>query len=217
MIKVTASTITFQRVSKEKVTKEYLLELGKLPTGHVIDDRLADWIMNELRDSYFGFESGGQFIWRNNLDKYTEKAPAKIRMTWGTFDLLADQIVQEYKGSGIKKIIGLTRGGLPLAVKLSNELDIPMEALDWQTRDGNQSQDSRKLQQLNLLNRRHEILFVDDICDTGVTIRQIDHFFPGAMFTTLVDKIPNQELVDYTPSTKFECNGKWVVFPWEKQ
>jgi hypoxanthine phosphoribosyltransferase len=217
MIRVTESTITFQRSSKEKVTKEYLLELGKLPTGHVINERLANWIMSELRDSYFGFNECGQFIWRNNLDKYAEKAPAKIRMTWGTFDLLADQIVQEYKGSGIKKIVGLTRGGLPLAVKLSNELDIPMEALTWQTRDGELTQDLRKIQLLNRTHRRHEILFVDDICDTGVTIKQIDHFFPGAMFTTLIDKIPNQQLVDYTPSTKFECENKWVVFPWEKQ
>jgi hypoxanthine phosphoribosyltransferase len=217
MIRVTESTITFQRSSKERVTKEYLLELGKLPTGHVINERLANWIMSELRDSYFGFNACGQFIWRNNFNTFAEKVPAKIRMTWGTFDLLSDQIIENYKEFGIKKIVGLTRGGLPLAVKLSNELDVPMEALTWQTRDGERTQDIRKIQLLNRTHRRHEILFVDDICDTGETINQIENFFPGAMFTTLIDKIPKQGLVHYTPSTKFECENKWVTFPWEKQ
>lgn len=136
----------------------------------------------------------------------------KQKMSWQTFDLLTDQIAKNYKDKGIKKIVGLTRGGLPLAVKLSNMLNIPMEALHFQTRDGDR-QDITTLLKLARTYKKHELLFVDDICDSGKTILEIRKFYSDPMFTVLVSKIP--ELVDYTPETKFECENKWVVFPWE--
>ena len=53
----------------------------------------------------------------------------KQKMSWDSFDMLSDQIIENYRDVGIKKIVGLTRGGLPLAVKISNVLGIPMETL----------------------------------------------------------------------------------------
>ena len=61
---------------------------------------------------------------------------------------------------------------------------------------------------------KNELLFVDDICDSGKTILETKRVYSDPMFAVLVSKIP--ELVDYTPETKFECENKWVIFPWEK-
>lgn len=138
----------------------------------------------------------------------------KTQMSWEVFDMLAEQIIENYKDKGIKKVVGLTRGGLPLAVKISNELGIPMETLLWQTRDG-QTQDVKHLQKLNRSYRRHEILFVDDICDSGLTIKQVGTYFILPRFAVLVDKIPEAKLIDYSPLVKFANEG-WIVFPWEK-
>ena len=137
-------------------------------------------------------------------------------MSWGSFDMLSDQIIENYRDAGIKKIVGLTRGGLPLAVKISNVLGIPMETLSWQTRDGN-TQEVTKLLKLNRAYNINEVLFVDEICDSGRTINEINLYFPLAMFTVLIDKVPEQGLVDYTPEVKWVHEDKRIVFPWEKE
>ncbi len=73
MIHVSKKTITFKRANGLRVTKDYLLEISELPTGDVVTEKLADFIMDELRDSYKGIITGGQFIWIRNLNKYLLK------------------------------------------------------------------------------------------------------------------------------------------------
>ena len=70
---------------------------------------------------------------------------------------------------------------------------------------------------LNRAYNINEVLFVDEICDSGRTISEINLYFPLAMFTVLIDKVPEQGLVDYTPEVKWVHEDKWIVFPWEKE
>ena len=118
-------------------------------------------------------------------------------------------------------IVGITRGGLVPAVKLSHYLDIPMYALNkdeynlWLPEDALEGKN---------------ILIMDDINDTGTTIRKLkeewsesqgdwDKIFHvgNVKFATLIDNEGSDQNIDYSGYTinKLE-NPEWCVFPWEE-
>ena len=135
----------------------------------------------------------------------------RLRMSWGDFNEAVEEIAEEYRGQLITKIVGISRGGLPLAVKLSNLLDIPMTVLEWQTRDGS-VQDRNKLAEL-VGGDLSTTLFVDDICDSGETIKQIQELSGGnTRWSTLINKKEN--IVEFSPNN-FIGGDEWIVFPWE--
>lgn len=134
----------------------------------------------------------------------------KLFLTWAQFDAAAKQIAEHYKDAGLTRIVGISRGGLPLAVKLSNLLNIPMTPLVWQTRDGD-IKDGCGL--LDLRGETDTILFVDDICDTGETIKQIKKITPGTRWCTWITK--EQGLTEYQVTSLRPDDERWIVFPWE--
>jgi len=132
-----------------------------------------------------------------------------IQITWPIFDNIMQRIAENYSDKNIKKIIGISRGGLIPGVTLSHLLNIPFTSIKWQTRDG-EIRDTKKL--LSLINLdSSSTLFIDDICDSGRTIREISQLTPDSIWTTMITK--NKDLVDFSPLV-LETD-KWVIFPWE--
>ena len=112
--------------------------------------------------------------------------------TWDEFDRDCEKIAQWAKGRGFKNIYGIPRGGLVLAVKLSNLLEIPvMLSKDDITRD---------------------TLVVDDIVDGGATIERLrnvagsDFAIVSIFFNYKCNKAPTY----FVRKKEF-----WVKFPWE--
>ena len=134
-----------------------------------------------------------------------------MKLTWEDFDKGAFEIAKYYQDKGIKKIVGIKRGGLPLAVKLSNTMNIPMEVLNYQTRDG-VPDIKGALKFIKTLGNLKEVLFVDDICDSGRTIIELKYLSKALRFTTLVAR--RNELIEFSPKI-LNTNGDWIIFPWE--
>ena len=130
-------------------------------------------------------------------------------MYQNVFHTSMSRAAEYYQHMNIKKIVGLTRGGLPLAVKLSHALQVPMETLDWQTRDGS-NKDVAKLQSLLF---EQGLLFVDDICDSGLTIEQIKNYAPNSQWYVLVDKQCKDSTIK--GALQMKDDHRWIVFPWE--
>jgi len=125
------------------------------------------------------------------------KQNSTLHITWQEVDHLVDSIVTQIKeyNSGLLRencqlssIYGIPRGGLVLAVMLSHRLGLEMVAEPTESS-----------------------LIVDDIADTGKTLKGYD--LPTAV---LIAK-PYTSIITPNFVGKFHYDDRWVIFPWEDQ
>jgi len=91
----------------------------------------------------------------------------------------------------IKAIYAIPRGGYPIGVHLSHNLNIPLVS------------NTEGL-------RREELLIVDDIADTGITLEKLT----GMCIATAT--LFYKERSTIKPTFYVITTDKWVVFPWER-
>lgn len=112
-------------------------------------------------------------------------------ISWNYIEVATDELAKKIKESNldIECIAGLPRGGLIPAVLLSHKLNIPLykHYVDKIT---------------------DKVLIVDDICDTGETLKRYD-MCPKAT-------IHNKLSASTQPNFYYELVDKeWIVYPWE--
>lgn len=134
----------------------------------------------------------------------------KLFVDWMDIDALCLDIANDARHLGITKIVGITRGGLIPGVILSHMLNVPFEPITWQTRDG-LTQDADAIAENNL----STTLFVDDICDSGITMKDVAELAPEAKRAVLLNK-RNDIGIDIMGQSLYNVN-EWVVFPWESE
>ena len=112
----------------------------------------------------------------------------KIHMSWDDINILVDDLCSTISKSGvrIKSVTGIERGGLIPAVMISHKLGIPY---------------------VTKINK--STLVVDDICDTGETLKNT----VGCYTATLHYK----STASFTPDFfSKEVGTEWIVYPWER-
>lgn len=139
-------------------------------------------------------------------------------MNYSYYDFEQDtsHIISEIKKGHYKydRVVSVMRGGLPLGVCISHALNIPLDTLKWSTRD------FPECDLFNLTMRSDErILLVDDICDSGKTLKTIKENFANSFIHTAVlvyngDQEFVPEYYGYKISRKE--NPKFIDFWWEK-
>ena len=119
-----------------------------------------------------------------------------VKFTWAEFDEAVDSLARRIHKEAYDQIYGVPRGGLVLAVALSHRLDIPL-ALSVPIE----------------LKKRQRTLIVDEISDTGQTLR----YLCGKDAICAV--IHLKELATWVPCTWVQMVEKnvWIEYPWEKQ
>ena len=107
--------------------------------------------------------------------------------TWSEFDRAVEDIANKCRFKEFSGIYGVPRGGLCLAVALSHKLKI------------------------NLISEPiKNSLIVDDIYETGITLKAFKHI-EGAMFFVLFSKVSPT----WWNSVHISEKNEWIVFPWE--
>jgi len=147
----------------------------------------------------------------------------KIFYSWQDFDE-SIQILTNYITMSVwtpDYIVGVKRGGLVPAIKLSHIFDKPLIMMSCQLRD---SKDKEvRLYEVEEIPNDRNILIVDDICDSGITLSQIILKFYTNGFS--IDNIKTCSLI-YNTSQKFIVDyyaqeidrskeDRWIIFPWE--
>lgn len=120
-------------------------------------------------------------------------------------------------------VVGLSRGGLDIGIKMSHFFGVPFEPLKWQTRNGD-FQDRANLNRI--MTQYHRVLIIDDILDSGISLNGIyqeiknanNHNYGDYRLAVLIENIDVENTVqpNYAASeiSKFE-DAIWVIFPWE--
>ena len=119
-------------------------------------------------------------------------------LSWDDIDRAVNRIVASINSNGAKfeAIGGLPRGGLIPAVILSHRLCVPFVA------------------QANISSIEGDILVVDDICDTGRTLKRFK--FENNIYTAALHWKQSSE---YQPHYFWEIayENEWIVYPWENR
>jgi hypoxanthine phosphoribosyltransferase len=120
----------------------------------------------------------------------------KIYLSWDDVNEAVESLAHQIKNSNehIEAITGLPRGGLIPAVLLSHKLGLPYVNLS------------------NDCEGHENVLVVDDICDSGETLKEYHQFFTTAT-------IHYKQLAIVKPDFYYSLapEDKWIVYPWEQK
>jgi len=122
-------------------------------------------------------------------------------------------------------VVGIYRGSLGMAAHISNVRKVPMSIVGFQTRDGKDKKpywiyNATEPTNLGPYADGARILIVDDIYDTGHTMKNVINFVKTArskpsayplVFGYCLFGKENAEEIIYSQ----EHDGSWIVFPWE--
>lgn len=121
--------------------------------------------------------------------------PQKEYVSWQDLEDFANKLIEHYKDFNLTGVYGPARGGLILAVIISNRMGIPMLAAPCK-----------------------DCLIVDDICDTGESL--VHYFKNSSSFDKPLYHIATMYYKENDLGVEpeywgFSKEDKWIVFPWE--
>jgi hypoxanthine phosphoribosyltransferase len=147
--------------------------------------------------------------------------PQKINYAWNDFDddieiltnyIHASQWLPDY-------IVGVKRGGLVPAIKLSHIFNKPLIMMSCQLRDNKDNE--VRLYEVEQLPKQKNILIVDDICDSGITLQKIFYQlslegFSNIKACSLIYNPAQDFHIDYySREIDRSQDDRWIIFPWE--
>lgn len=114
------------------------------------------------------------------------------------------------------KIIAITRGGLVPAAIISWELDIRLiDTVCIASYEDEKVQGNLQILKAIDSNDQSDILVIDDLVDTGVTVKAVRKMLPQAHYATIYAKPAGRDLIN-TFITEVS-QDTWIVFPWEEE
>ena len=125
----------------------------------------------------------------------------KIILSWDDIKDVVDKVVEKIENLEKKpwSIYGVPRGGLIPATWISHKTGISYYQIN--------------AAQISKMADLSHILIIDDICDSGKTVKEIRENYPKVKVACLYHK----ETASETPDIYGEIVGdEWLVFPWEE-
>lgn len=121
------------------------------------------------------------------------------------------------EGQTFKGLIAVTRGGLVPAAIVARELDLRLIDTVCITsyRADNTRGELRTLKAAAMTDNGNGWLVVDDLVDTGHTIKIVREALPKAHYATVYAKPAGRPLVD-TFITEVS-QDTWILFPWDQE
>lgn len=140
----------------------------------------------------------------------------KIYLAWEEFHRDVKTLASKIKKNGTyDKIVAVSRGGLLPAGILAYELNIRNSAVVNSATyfDNVQTQMERIEHPEHAGEVNARTLIIDDLSDSGQTIRALRREFPDACYVTVYAKSKGIPDVDIFAR---ELPDQWIVFPWDE-
>ena len=125
----------------------------------------------------------------------------KVYVEWEDLERDIDKIVSQVKE--VDYVVGIPRGGLIIAVMVSHRLGIKHMTVDH----------LEKLEEFNLDIDKKRILIVDDISDSGQTLKR----YKKEGYTTATLDVRNSTITVPDHYVNWLDNTNWIVYPWERK
>ena len=144
----------------------------------------------------------------------------KTYYTWQQFDNDVTRLVRKLQRSKYKPgtIVGMARGGLPLAVVLSHRLHCPLLIVSAKTYADNKKQmDTVILNSSFTVPLKSPVLIVDEVADSGKTLQVLMSHFEscGVELKTLTLHYKPRSAVKPNFYADIKANEEWICYPWE--
>ena len=140
----------------------------------------------------------------------------QVFLNWTTLQKDCESLFNLIKRQNInfKRIGVITRGGLFTASILSYKLDIK-DIFTICVSSYNKQNEKTSISTINTLQKNEdELLILEDMVDTGETIKFLKSFFPNSTFACLYAKPKGLKQADIF--VKVYKQNEWLVFPWDK-
>lgn len=143
----------------------------------------------------------------------------RVRVDWNHIGVFIETLAQQLKGQKFSRIVGISRGGLPLGVTLSHRFNLPFSVVGVSSyNDLTDEQESLICDTPDVIFEGWDgsILICDDIADSGKTLQFLLNKIagnPNIIATTATIYYKETSLI--RPDHFAETTDKWIVFPWE--
>jgi len=138
----------------------------------------------------------------------------ELILSWDEVDTGCRALSKLISDESIGGIVAIARGGLCPAGLLSQYLSVHLiQTLCMHSYDGRVLKELKVLSVPELPTDNANWVVIDDIADSGDTMRYVKRAFPGALRMALVAKPAGKDTVDYF--VKEVPQDTWVIFPWE--
>ena len=125
----------------------------------------------------------------------------KVYVEWEDLERDIDKIVSKVKE--VDYVVGIPRGGLIIAVMISHRLGIKHMTIDH----------LEKLEEFDLDIDKKRILIVDDISDSGQTLKR----YKKEGYTTATLDVRDTTVTVPDFYSNWIENADWIVYPWERK
>jgi uncharacterized protein len=140
-------------------------------------------------------------------------------ISWPEYGNLAEALAEKVRSRGERfdLVIGIARGGLPVAMVVSDHLGVRIDFINVKSYGGiAQRSTPRILSTLTEGINGKNILVVDDLVDQGDTMEMVKKYLSGQnprlLQAAVLFKKPWSKI---EPDYYLEVVDKWVVFPFE--
>jgi len=140
-------------------------------------------------------------------------------ISWSEYGNLAEALAEKVrsKGERFDLVVGIARGGVPVAMVVSDRLGLRIDIINVKSYEGiAQRKTPRIISTLTEEIKGKNILVVDDLVDQGDTMEMVKQYLrgqnPRLLEAAVLFKKPWSKI---EPEYYLEVGDKWVVFPFE--
>lgn len=119
---------------------------------------------------------------------------------------LAEKLNHQFKDAKLVTVIGILKGAIPFMAELIKHLNFDLR-LDFITatsyKDNKSSNELKIIMDLSHSIVGHEVIIVEDICDSGLTLSKLDAYLqskkPKSITSVVLINKPSKRTIDYQP------------------